>query len=467
MRPASETRSGGNNVAGMDERERERQVPPAEEGPLRRVISRRMLLFFILGDILGAGIYALVGEVAAEVGGAVWTAFTVALLLAIFTAFAYAELVTKYPHAGGAALYVNRAFKNPFVTFMVAFAVMASGITSASTLARAFGGDYLQEFFDIPTTLAALVFIVIVALVNFRGIKESVSVNVVLTVVELTGLVLIVLIGAWVLGSGDGDAGRNFEFAEGDNVFLVILAGTALAFYALIGFEDSANVAEEVRDPGRNYPFALFTGVLVAGVVYFLVTFTASLVVPTGQLADSSAPLLEVVRIGSAFPTKLFSAIALLAVANGALINMIMASRLLYGMANEQVMPEALGRVHQVRRTPWVAIIFTTLIAMVLIAVGKLDTLATVTVMLLLVVFALVNIAVLVLKSEPVEHKHFTTPRIFPVLGLLISAALFAKQVADGDATVFGIFGGLLAVGVLLWLGARFFAGWARPADAG
>jgi len=147
---------------------------PKREGPLRRAISRRMLLFFILGDILGAGIYALVGEVAGEVGGAVWTAFAVALLLSFFTAFAYAELVTKYPRAGGAALYVNRAFRIPFVTFMIAFAVMASGVTSAATLSRAFGGDYLKEFVDVPTTLAALAFIVLVALVNFRGITARV-----------------------------------------------------------------------------------------------------------------------------------------------------------------------------------------------------------------------------------------------------------------------------------------------------
>lgn len=162
-------------------------------GGLRRAISRPMLLFFILGDILGAGIYALVGAVAGEVGGAVWTAFMAALILALFTAFAYAELITKYPRAGGAALFVNRAYRVPFVTFLVTFAVMASGITSASTLSRAFAGDYLQEFISVPTTIAALVFIGIVALINFRGIRESVRTNVVLTLVEVTGLVIIVV----------------------------------------------------------------------------------------------------------------------------------------------------------------------------------------------------------------------------------------------------------------------------------
>ena len=438
------------------------RVAPDREGPLRRAISRRMLLFFILGDVLGAGIYALVGEVGGEVGGAIWTAFLVALALALFTAFAYAELVTKYPHAGGAALYINRAFKTPFITFMVAFAVMASGVTSASTLSRAFGGDYLQEFVDIPTTLAALVFIGIVALINFRGISESVKTNMVLTAVELTGLLIIILIGFWVLGSGDGDVGRNFEFKEGENAFIAILAGTALAFYALIGFEDSANVAEEAQNPSRSYPFALFAGLLIAGSIYFLVTFAASLVVPTGQLANSDGPLLEVVREGSAIPPRVFSAIALLAVANGALINMIMASRLLYGMANERVMPEAFSRVHAGRRTPWVAIIFTTLLAVILISIGTLEDLAVVTVLLLLIVFAMVNVAVLVLRRDPVDHDHFVAPSIFPILGVLISLTLLVKRVTDQDRKVLFITLVVLAIGALLWLGARYFSGWAR-----
>src|SRR3954470_10236522 len=135
--------------------------PAAASGGLHRAIGRRMLLFFVLGDVLGAGIYALVGEVGGRGGGAIWTSFLVALLLAVFTAFAYAELVTKYPRAAGAALYVNKAFRIPFVSFMVAFAVMCSGVTSASTLSRAFGGDYLKEFVDVPVTLVALVFILV------------------------------------------------------------------------------------------------------------------------------------------------------------------------------------------------------------------------------------------------------------------------------------------------------------------
>ena len=439
----------------------------AQEGPLRRAISRKMLLFFILGDILGAGIYALVGVVAGEVGGAIWTAFGVALLLALLTAFAYAELVTKYPHAGGAALYVNKAFRQPFLTFMVCVAVAASGLTSAATLSRAFGGDYLGEFVSVPTTLAALVFLVVISFINFRGISESIKVNMALTFVEVTGLLLIILIGIAALGTGDAEPSRALEFKEGTFVGFAILGGAALAFYALIGFEDSVNVAEEARDPARMYPLALFGGIILAGVIYFLVTFTASMVVPTGQLAESDGPLLEVVREGPlGIPTRLFSAIALLAVANGALINLIMASRLTYGMANERILPRAFGLVHEGRRTPWFAIVFTAALCAILIAIGTLSELAQATVMLLLCVFTLVNISVLVLRRDPVEHEHFVAPSIFPIAGAVVSVAMLIKLITQQESSLpFVIVVSLLVGGALLWLVNRLVLGRTEKID--
>jgi basic amino acid/polyamine antiporter, APA family len=400
-----------------------------------------------------------VGEVGAEVGGAIWTAFTAALVLAVFTAFAYAELVTKYPRAAGSALYVNRAYRVPFLTFMVAFAVMASGITSASTLSRAFAGDYFKEFIDLPLVLVALAAILLVAAVNLRGISESVKVNVALTAVEVAGLALIVLIGAVALGQGDADFGRNFEFKEGESVFLAIIGGASLAFYALIGFEDSVNVAEEARDPSRAFPRALFGGLLIAGVIYLLVTLTASMVVETGALAGSDGPLLEVVRQGPlGIPTKLFSFIALLAVINGALINMIMASRLVYGMSRQGIVPAVFGRVLRERRTPYAAIAFTTLLAAILIATGDLSELADTTVLLLLLVFTVVNVTVLVLRRDPVEHEHFTAPSILPVLGALVSLALIVDTATD-DTEVFVRAGLLLLLGAVLWVVNRLLTG--------
>jgi APA family basic amino acid/polyamine antiporter len=423
---------------------------------LKRGIGPWLLLFFVLGDIVGAGIYALVGEVGGLVGGAIWAAFLCAFVLAIFTAASYAELVTKYPRAGGSATYVNNAFRNPFVSFMVAFAVMASGITSACTLTLAFSGDYLAQFITVPVIGAALVFMLLITAINFYGISESVRINVVLTIVEITGLALIIIIGIAALGTGTGDPGRAFEFREGTSVLTAILAGTVLAFYALIGFDDSVNVAEETQHPSRNYPRAIFGALLLAGVIYLLVTFTASMVVPTGVLAESSGPLLEVVDAGPiAIPTQLFAAIALLAVSNGALINMIMASRIVYGMGDQGVMPTVFSSVHPGRRTPWVSILFTAAIALVvLVTIGRndeaLSTLGSTTVVLLLLAFVMVNISVLVLRRDEVGHEHFRAPSAFPVLGAIVAAVLLIYQ-AYTDITVFGLAAALLAIGVVLY----------------
>ena len=278
----------------------DRVGPVPAEGPLKRAISGRMLLLFVVGDVLGAGIYALVGVVGGRVGGAIWTAFVVALGLALFTAFAYAELVTKYPKAAGAALYVNQASGGPFVTFMVAFAVMCSGLTSAAALSRALGGDYLSVFVELPAVPITLVFITAVALVNFRGISESVHLNVALTSIELSGLLLVVVIGLAAIADGGPsiDAGPVLEFKAGVGVVPAIVGGAGLAFFALIGFEDSVDLAEEVRDPSRGYPRALLGGLLVAGTIYLAVTLVASMAVrprgwpaQTGRCSRSSGRL--------------------------------------------------------------------------------------------------------------------------------------------------------------------------------
>jgi amino acid transporter len=420
---------------------------------LRRAIGTKLLLLFIVGDMLGGGIYALVGEVGGEVGGAIWVPFLVAFVLALLTAFAYAELVTKYPYAAGAALYTNRAFKVPFLTFMVAFAVMASGITSAATLATGFAGEYFAQFVDLPVLLVSLAFIIVVALVNLRGISESVKANAVFTVIEVVGLLLIVAIGVAALGGGDAEPGRALEFKEGTSMFAAITAGTTLAFYALIGFEDSVNVAEETKEPQRAFPKALFGGLAIAGTLYLLVTLAATMVVPTEQLVGSEgAPLLEVVREGPfGVPLEVFSAIALFALANGALINMIMASRLVYGMSDQGIVPRLFSRVLPGRRTPWAAIVFTTVLAMILISVGELDTLADTTVMLLLVVFVIVNVCVLVLRREPVDHDHFRTPLVIPILGAAISLFLITQN----EAQIFLFAGGVLLLGAAFWLLSR------------
>ena len=425
----------------------------ATEPPTRlaRAVTGPLLYLFILGDVLGAGVYALVGEMSAEAGGVIWLPLVVALGMALLTAASYAELVTKYPRAGGSAVYAQRAFGRPLVSFLVGFSMLAAGVTSAAGLSLAFAGDYLGTFLDVPPVPTAVVFLALVAALNARGIKESLRANVVMTVVEVSGLVLVVVLGAVVLGRGDGDLSRLTELPEGTGLAAATLGGALIAFYSFVGFETSANLAEEVRDVRRVYPRALFGALVTAGTVYVLVGIVAPAVVSPADLQASSGPLLEVVQAAGGVPLELFAVVALVAVANGALLTTIMASRLTYGMAEEGLLPAVFGRVLPGRRTPIVAIVVTTAVAMVLAATGSLVDLASTVVLLLLFVFLSTNVAVLVLRRDRVEHRHFQVWTPLPVLAAVTCLVLLTQQ----EAKHWLLAGILLAVGVLLYLVAR------------
>jgi amino acid transporter len=429
-------------------------VAAEESTPLRRVIGTKLMILFVIGDILGTGIYATTGKVAGKIGGALWLPFAIGFVLAIFTAASYVELVGKYPRAAGAALYAQKAFKVPFLTFIVAFMVICSGLSSASAAARAFSGDYLQEFLDIPPTPVAILFVLALAALAARGVAESVKTNIVLTLVELTGLVVVLAIGAWAVLTGEGEPSRLGEFhtdGSGYGLLTGILGATALGFFAFVGFEDSVNMAEETKHPARTFPRAIFIGVAVTGTIYVLVGFVSSLLVDFTVLRDSSGPLLEVVKAGGLdFPPRLFALIALFAVTNSALINIMMASRLFYGMANERILPRAMARVLPGRRTPVVGILFTSVIAVGLVSTGEIEGLGDTTSFLLLCVFAVVNVAVLVLRRDRVAHEHFRTPTALPVLGAL-TALVLASPLADRAAEVYVRAGVLLMIGIGLW----------------
>ncbi|MBL8570020.1 MAG: APC family permease [Phreatobacter sp.] len=449
---------------------------PVVEPGLRRVMGPWLLLLFIVGDILGTGIYALTGQVAKQVGGVVWLPFAVAFVVAVITAFSYLELVTKYPRAAGAALYAHRAFGIHFITFIVAFAVMCSGITSSSTASRAFAAN-LSHAFGLNfsawgITAVGLGFMALVAAINLRGVGESVKVNVLLTCVELTGLLIIIVIGFWAISLGQGDVSRVTQFkpAEGGGLFWPVIAATTLAFFAMVGFEDSVNMAEETRDPTRIFPRILLAGLGTAGVIYVLVSISAITLVSPEELGIGETPLLKVVQAGAPnFPVWIFGFITMFAVANSALINMLMASRLVYGMSREHVLPPVLGKVHPTRHTPYIAIGFTTLLAFALITfVGEVPALGGTTALLLLCVFTVVNVAVLVLRREPVEHKHFRTPTIMPILGAL-SCAFLAGPWTGRDPVQYRVAGALIGIGILLWIVTVLVnrATGARPAGPG
>ncbi|MFD3543948.1 APC family permease [Streptomyces sp. NPDC058662] len=418
-------------------------------GPLRKVLTTRLLYFFILGDVLGAGVYVLIGEVAAASGGAVWVPLTAALLLALLTAASYAELATKYPRAGGASYYATRAY-GPAVGFFAGFCMLAAGTVSVAALARGFAGDYLSALVTLPVVLVAVVFLLLLALLNARGIRESTRVNTLATLVETGGLLLVVGLGCWIVLRGDGDVGRLTRLGtDSASPVTAVMGGAVLAYYSFVGFETSVNVAEETLDPGRSYPRALFGALATAGLVYAAVGAAASAAVPTEALAASDGPLLEVVRAAGAVPPNLFAFIALVAVANGALLTGIMSSRLAYGMAREGLLPAFLTRVLPARRTPWAAIAATTAVSAVLAATGEIDVLAGTLVLLLLAVFLTVNTAVLVLRRDPdTPAAPFRAPTVVPVLGALSCVAL-ATQI-EGRVWVRGLL--LMAFGAVLGL---------------
>ncbi|MGN7189425.1 APC family permease [Microbacterium enclense] len=427
----------------------------SEPSTLRRGIGGPLLFAFILGDVLGAGIYALMGVLSERVGGMLWAPLLAALLLALLTAGSYAELVTKYPRAGGAAVFAERAFKNRLVSFLIGFSMLAAGVTSAAGLSIAFAGEYLSTFVDLPVIPVAIVFLAVVAALNARGIRESLGANVVMTVIEVSGLVIVIVVVGVLLGGGGGDVARVAQPPEGTGVATAVLAGAIIAYYSFVGFETSANMIEEVKEPSKMYPRALFAALGTAGLVYVLVGLASSIALPPEELAASSGPLLAVVEAsGVGVPSWLFSLIALIAVANGALLTMIMASRLTYGMAEQGLLPRVLSRVLPNRRTPWVAILATTVVAMLLTLVGDLSLLAETVVLLLLFVFLSANVSVLVLRRDRVEHAHFRVWSFVPVLGIASCLLLLSQQ----SLTVW-IFGAvLLAIGV----GLYFLARWGR-----
>jgi amino acid transporter len=468
----------------------ETTTAPAAEGEnrteLKRVMGPKLLLLFIVGDILGTGVYALTGDVAAEVGGAAWAPFIVAFVVAMITAFSYLELVTKYPQAAGAALYAHKAFGIHFLTFIIAFTVMCSGITSASTASRAFASNFAKGFkLDDKNTLLivgiALAFMLLIALVNFRGVGESVKANIVLTMVELSGLLLVILVGFWAIFGGQGDFSRTvvFDSPSDKSAFFAVTAATTLAFFAMVGFEDSVNMAEETKDPVRIFPKMMITGISVTGVIYVLIALCSVALVPVGVLADSDTPLVTVVETAApGIPVEqILPFISLFAVANSALINMLMASRLLYGMARQAVLPPFLGKVHRTRRTPYAAIIFTTALSLaviVYVSQASSDAVAVLggtTALLLLGVFTIVNICVLVLRrrdvdkdrirtdldgnplndEEPeIDPHHFRTPTVLPVIGAL-ACAFLVTPFSGRAGSQYVLAGYLLALGVVLW----------------
>jgi APA family basic amino acid/polyamine antiporter len=451
---------------------------------LKRSITTKQLYFYVVGDVLGSGIYVLVGLVAAAVGGAFWMAFLAGVAIAAITGLAYAELVTKYPQAAGASLYINKAFRSPVLTFFITICMLSANIAAVGSLASGFV-RYFSDLIGMPedaiwgTTLVALAFVAIITVINLIGITESVVANVVMTFVEITGLIIVVIIGIIALVEGVNDPSVLLQFnAEGGagSSVLAVLAGVSLAFFAMTGFENAANVAEETINPSRAFPRALIGGMLTAGVVYVLVSIAAALAVPMDVLAGNT--LLEVIRadlffIPATIMLVVFGVIAMIAISNTALVTVVAQSRILFGMARENVVPAVFAKVHPVRRSPYVALFFGAAIVSVLLIVGAaikstqtglpadeqldiVDRLATITVVFLLFIYALVIVACLKLRGTNEGPDTYRANTLLLILGIVGNLAVLAYTLIDDPDALFWV-AGLLFVGLVLYLAQRFF----------
>ncbi|WP_149537802.1 APC family permease [Siccirubricoccus phaeus] len=428
----------------------------AEEEPgLRRSIGPVQLFAYTLGGMLGAGIYGLVGRAAGELGAAVWLGFAVAMVAALLTGLSYASLGARYPRAGGAATVVQHTWQKPLLTWVVGLAVLASGLTSVATQSRVVAENLLRlvELPFLPPVVISLLFLLLIAGLVFRGIRESMWANMLCTVVEAGGLLLVIALGLRFWGSAD-----LWETPSPEGITAaLLLQGAILTFFAFIGFEDTLNVAEECKDPHRTIPLGIISAMLVATVLYMAVAITAVSVVPWRELAATPGPLAEVMaRAAPWLPGWVYVAVTVFAVANTALLNYVTASRLTYGMARHGLLPAALGRVHGGTRTPHLAVAALFLVVVVLMLAGDISQLAAATVLLLLAVFTALNIALLVLQRRKEEPRgSFEVPAAVPALGALVCATLLANRVLSGDWRAPALAGAVLVAILLAWLVLR------------
>jgi APA family basic amino acid/polyamine antiporter len=411
---------------------------------LKRNIGLTALVLFGVGDILGAGVYGLIGKTANEMGNMVWLAFLVSLVAAGLTGLSYASLGSRFPRAGGAAYITLRAYRVPFLSYLVGLAVLASGLTSMATAARVFAG-YLNGLMpSLPPLAIAIGFSLVIAGIVFRGIRESLFANGICTLIEVSGLFLVIAVGLPYIGEVNYLDATSPTNLAGDVTLTLALTGAVLTFYSFVGFEDMLNVAEEVKQPHSTLPRAMLLALLIASLIYMTIALVAVSVLTPAVLGASGQPLVDVVaKAAPWFPTSAFSLIALFAVANTALLNFVMGSRLLYGMASQGLVPRALARVHSGRNTPHMAIMTVWCIFFVLVLSGDISSLARSTSVLLLCCFVLVNIALVILKSRETEKPHFDVPVIVPVLGALVCLAMLTQAKAPEAITASVIIGGI------------------------
>ncbi len=383
-------------------------------------LKRHMGLFHLtmygVGLILGAGIYVLIGEASGFAGNIVWLSFVLGAIVAVFAGLSYSELSALFPKAAAEYVFVKNAFKSEFLGFIVGWLTALTSMIVAATVALGFGG-YFAQFLDIPITLAAILLLGGLSVVNFIGIKESAWANTIFALITIGGLVLIIFLGV-TYGTDE-----PVDYFEAPNGFTGIILAFVLIFFAFIGFEDMANVAEEVRRPSKTLPRGILLSIVITAAIYLLVALSVVKVMNWQDLGLSSAPLADVAARGFGIEGRItLSAIALFATASTVLITLVAGARILYGMARSQSFPSFLARVHPKTKTPWIAVVGIFITSVAFTFVGDIVIIANITVFAVVVTFAMVNLAVIVLRyTSPDLKRPFRVPvniGKFPILPL-------------------------------------------------
>ncbi|MGB5964939.1 MAG: APC family permease [Sulfurimonadaceae bacterium] len=399
----------------------------AQPQQLLRKITMPMLLFYGLGNILGAGIYVLIAEVANTSGMYAPFSFLVALIIVSFTALSYGELASRYPDAAGVALYVKKGLGSTNLSIIIGLTIALAGLISAATIARGFTG-YLAELTPLPEWLALLGLITILGLIAIWGIGESVAIAVILTFAEIGGLLLILWIGLPVLPTLAERAHELIPPLEWD-VWYAISVGGFLAFYAFLGFEDMVNIAEEVKAPSKAYPKAILLSLIIATLLYLSVSLVSVLLLSPEQLATTDAPFATIYEHATGQEATVITVIGIFAIINGALIQIIMASRMVYGISKQGWLPSPLSYVNSKTKTPVVATLLASAVTLGFALWLPLLTLATLTSFLILIVFTVVNVALIRIKlQDPDPEGVYLIPLWVPVTGVVVNSTFLLLQ---------------------------------------
>ena len=405
--------------------------PSGEGRPhLARNLSLTMLVLYGLGVTIGAGIYVLIGAAAARAGSHAPVAFLMAAIVMGLSAASFAELAARLPVSAGEAAYVEAGLGSKRLGMLTGLMVVAAALISSAAIAQGAAG-YIAQLIRLPETVLTLSVILATGLVAAWGISEAVWVAAIMTVIEIGGLVIIVVAGLWNEPAILARAPEAFVGLGSAAAWPGIFGATILAFFAFIGFEAMVNVAEEVENPRRTLPLAIGITLVASTVLYILVVWVASHAVSRAELAASSAPLsLVFQRLTGASPT-LINLIAIMATVNGVIVQSVMAARVIYGMARQGTLPAALGEVHAVTRTPLLATAVAVGLTMLAAVALPLEAQADLTTQAMLVVFALVNVALLVMKrrGEVAEAGGLTVPMWVPAAGVASCAGLLVADV--------------------------------------